>query len=373
METREKIVTTKTTCSVALGLCLFASQAAAQTPAATPTALAPAPAPQAAPDGVVTLKTIEGETQKDVRLIALEDVPAIKEEDIEKLPQDKLAELAKDGARVAAEEKNKAEVAESQKDLLKNGKLMAIGLTGGAAFAVQTPLRRYGQQTVDVVAMPYLLMLPGYFGSREPLRQYCASAWGIGTDSAAHSSAKAAATNAARQLLASIEANLAAGVDKQVVRSKFLSESDVFTVDEEFHSWAASTIDAIDQLRGLTPAQRETEEAKLLDALVSFVFWHPTWSARGACLKRSIGIWVGLPAAYEVTTKLNSTDTRTSREIKPDIAFGLGYTPHAYLTLLAGATVASVETPDDSGLHRTVWAGTFAVGGNIDLLGELFK
>lgn len=41
--------------------------------------------------------------------------------------------------------------------------------------------------------------------------------------------------------------------------------------------------------------------------------------------------------------------------------------------MLLGATVASVEIPDDSGLNRTVWAGTFAIGGNIDLLGELFK
>lgn len=363
-------MTANTTCSMALGFCLLASLATAQT-AATSSAPPPSPPPVDPSSPKVTLTTLQGDEQKDVKDLAIEDVPALKDEEMKRIPPEKLAELARDGAKGVAQEKEKADTAESQKDLLKHGKLMAMGLTGGAAFAVQTPLRTYGQQTAHVVAMPYLLVLPGYFGAREAVRQYCASSWGVGDNSTAHSAAKAAAMSAAKELLASIEANLSAGAAKEVVRKKFLNDSDVFDVDDDFVAWAKSTIDAIDALRRLAPGQRGTEEAKVLEAIVSFVLWHPTWPA--SCIKRSFGLWVGLPANYEVTTKLSATDTRASREIKPNVAFGLGYSPHAYLTVLAGATIASVETPTDSGLDRTVWAGTFAVGGNIDLLGELFK
>jgi hypothetical protein len=265
-------------------------------------------------------------------------------------------------AEVVAE--GKVKDVESALDLAKSGKLMASGITIGTAAAVQVRLRRGSdvQRGAELVVMPYLMMLPGYFGAPQPLREYCASAWGVGDDAEASAAAFAAARKTARKRFEAIVADIRIGMtEEQVVHTWFAGHADM-----EFGKVLVKQ--SVEYAKENDRTRKEARELELLDALTSRA-WNPT--LRGNCFIRSFGVWVGRPLGYTTATRLPGDPDNVERKIHPVVAMGLGYTPHAYVSVLVGLTLAKVE--QDSGPEKTFWATTLAMGGNIDIVGALLK
>lgn len=274
-------------------------------------------------------------------------------------------------------------------DLAKSGKLMSSGITAGVALAMQLPmpglLSDHGQKAGDAVAMPYLMVLPFYFFTRQATREYCASAWGVGDDSEASAAAVAVSRKTAARLLDAIEADFAIGRhEADIIRTWFpdavFPPSEPTPSDQKYdeYRYAKAIVDGVKKVfeartkngdGGLTAAAMD---ASLHDS-VAYRLWNPT--LRGNCGRRSFGLWIGRPLTYTATTELPIDSSRVSREVKPVVAFGVGYTPHAYLSFLAGFTYGEVELADAAGTatQRPLWASTIALGGNLDLVGSLFK
>jgi hypothetical protein len=118
-----------------------------------------------------------------------------------------------------------------------------------------------------------------------------------------------------------------------------------------------NAVDATDATRAAA------EERDLLDSLTAYL-WNPNRPAKG-CVLRSFGFWIGRPLGYTAAVRFGD-EVATSHELSPVIAFGLGYSPHAYLSFLVGTTLSNVGT-------ESVWASTFAAGGNIDLVTSWLK
>jgi hypothetical protein len=114
------------------------------------------------------------------------------------------------------------------------------------------------------------------------------------------------------------------------------------------------------------------QEANILNVLAQHG-WNPTLP--GKCFWKRVGVWVGRPLGYATQTRLRGDTERVKREIDPVVAFGVGFTPHAYLSLLVGVTLANIEVAPSSGAvtQGLTWAGTIAIGGNLDLVGAWLK
>jgi hypothetical protein len=269
----------------------------------------------------------------------------------------------------AAVEKDKAEEAKDQLALLKNGKLMSLGFTGGAAAAVHVP---YGDKTgLGITAMPYVMVLPVYWWTPEATRAYCASSWLAGDEHAAHTAASAIARSYAKRQLAAVKSAIANKIgddqiiqryftqqDTQVSRKLVAKAHDLFGSPNP--SEGGSHAQGGPQPEVRVPAPEQVEE--LLDTL-SNLQWNPL--KPGWCIGKKFGGWVGLPANYDTT--LDGVDA----EFDSTLALGLGFSPNAYFSLLAGATTGTIARAD--GTEERSWVLTIAIGGNLDLLGTVFK
>jgi hypothetical protein len=294
------------------------------------------------------------------------------------------AEIAKKDAKIAKAEaetkvaeaeatdsRNAAKEAEASLDLAKSGKLMSSGITAGGARAIQTRAPWGGEQKgTDVVAMPYLMVLPGYFGAPQPKREYCASAWGVGDDASATAAATGAARKVARKLLDAIKADLRISMSvDDVVAAWFPDAQESQKQSAVAKKIVETTQQAITKQKDPQTKQEGVQlEESALDSLTARA-WNPT--LRGKCGLNAFGLWLGKPLSYTTSTRVDG-DTK-DREVKPIIAFGIGYTPHAYFSMLLGLTLATVKKSEDATSSNTTWATTVGIGGNLDLLGSLFK
>ena len=89
-----------------------------------------------------------------------------------------------------------------------------------------------------------------------------------------------------------------------------------------------------------------------------------------------------LPLSYDARTTVPNEDATDEgatamRKVTPLIAFGLGFSPNKYLSLLVGLTVAqtSREKTDTAAAveDETLWATTVGFGGNLDIITALTK
>lgn len=271
---------------------------------------------------------------------------------------------------IQAEEQSKN--AAAKVDELKEGKLMSVGLTGGAAAAVQFPAWGDGaaQEGLKVVAMPYIMIFPFYVGALQATREYCASAWTAGSEDAATAAAVAISRKRAERRFDAIITALRAG-ESEI--GKIAEESDT---TEGFVKRAREVYLAMPEQSEQQRLAKQAYRGVLIDQL-SNMDWNPAWP--GKCAHRQIGVWVGRPANYEVNTSLveqGGAVVESKREVSPVVAFGLGYSPNAYFSVLAGLTVGSLKQRDvegSPGVEKVLWAGTVALGGNLDLIGGIFK
>jgi hypothetical protein len=268
------------------------------------------------------------------------------------------------------------ENAEAALDLATAGKLMSSGVTGGMALALQAAvpwLEAHAQRQSVLVAMPYLMVHPGYFGAPQPTREYCASAWGSGDDADAAAAAMGAARKSAQMILTAIKADLRVGRrPDDIVMARFPGSKEVImkTVDDPSDEAEEAAVYGRVLVRrvaaaisGADAASVAAEERNILDSLTAFL-WNPNRPPKG-CVLRSFGFWLGRPLGYTALVKLQD-DSEVSHEVSPVIAFGIGYSPHAYLSFLVGTTLSYAGT-------EQVWSSTFAAGGNIDLVTSWLK
>ena len=274
-----------------------------------------------------------------------------------------------------------AEKASETVDVLKSGKLISSGLTGGLGFAVQVPARRVDGAKLlasKAVAMPYLMVLPFYFGAPEATRHYCASHWAGGNENTAQRAAMAIAEQRAELLFDSIVSAIRAGQQNDAaIATQLLGDKTVVVKRDGQCMSVRVGEDLVTSIRSWVSARTGSAEAQArqrahLVAWLAAQDWNP--SLPGDCLSKKLGLWVGKPLSHKAKSTVRDTGEAV-REFSPIVAFGAGFSPNANFSLLIGLTVGSLADVRDANtsVDVTSLTGTLAIGGNLDLLGSLFK
>lgn len=374
---------------------------------------------------------------------------AVKDEERAELASAKLeAAVSKLKEEIATQ---KAEDAIGAKAVTENAKLLKSGITIGVSAGLQFPLfARKGTslQQAAFVGMPYVLILPGYWGGSDARREYCATAWGGGGESEATSAAMEVARRKAltkfeafvnsinaglpdSQILAWDDVNVRVAweeyegaeiafksasdelkksdntLSKKLLTLQALSKSkkpndptllsalqdfnnartDYLASQEAFQDAAqiylktkspdpTAILVAETRIWQTTPPQdpdaRDVKKASIINSLAN-TEWNS--NLRGKCWWTRFGGFIGMPLGNEVRAKVRGIGIE-KRDFNSHLAFGITFTPNAYVSLLLGVTVGEVTrkesettTPDP----RTVWAGNFSLGGNFDLAAALLK
>jgi hypothetical protein len=296
-------------------------------------------------------------------------------------------EKAEKAEKALDEVKKKAETdkahAEDAKAQLRNGTLMTSGFTGGIALAIQTtgPSRDNAKQEgTKATTMPYILMLPVYWATPQATREACASSWGGGGDADALAAARAVASRQASTLFDAVVDGFAARGVGEGSRP-----------DPEYSGQVATAL-GLDSIYGdgvgtqvanmiagyyAAPGDAKTSRKQAIIKHMTDLVWKPALTAN--CWSKRFGVWLGYPLSYETTTKVpdDGEGIKAKRKITPLLAFGVGFSPNKYFTLMYGFTVGQVSgaatdtapAVDD----ETVWVQTIAFGGNLDIIAALAK
>ncbi|MBZ4373801.1 hypothetical protein [Corallococcus sp. AS-1-6] len=240
-----------------------------------------------------------------------------------------------------------AKSAEDQLNDARANKLIRYGVTAG--FAVVAQSRSPGpagkdakQKSLNITTMPYLVLVPAFWFIGDSLATYCASNY-IGRD-------EAAATAAAIER-AQARARVAASPDLQ--RRLNSSEQEVKqAANDEIYEMARSKI------------------------------WDPDPSLKGKCGWTRVGLYLGKPSDYDASIQPTAVGPELKRKVNPTGSVGVAFVPNAYVTVLLGLTASSYTEPavlaadgqsEQPESTRRFMNFTFGVGGNLDLLGAIFR
>jgi hypothetical protein len=294
--------------------------------------------------------------------------------------------VAKQDAKKSAE---KATAAADEVAKVRSGKLISSGITGGVAGVVHFHFENSIKNTA-LGAMPYVMFHPAYWWSGEESRTYCASHWGGGDEDAASRAASgiarkkaARAFDAAHNALlgrivrsGNVDPAYEQGVaktyiegddDRKVARDEIVARIDSWMVKADANASAAVPDSKFD-------ARLSDEKASIISAIAD-MYWNPTLS--GKCFwHKVLGLWVGVPLSFETTTEFGEglgTDARMKRNVSPTVAFGFGISPLAYVSLLAGFSINTIDREANPSAGATAgqvtaWTAVLGVGGNLDLL-----
>lgn len=298
-----------------------------------------------------------------------------------------LAQATK-ASQAAREASDSANAAADEVANVRSGKLISSGITAGIAGVAHIPLGN-AISTTAVGSMPYVMAHPFYWQSTQAQNTYCASNWALGGDEAAASQAAyAIAKKKGERSFQSVENALRpyVGTPTKDDPKKIAPELESHITNEYIsnssdHKAVATSVVArtLAWLRVKAAGSPEANEwlaherASIVE-LIATLTWNHVWPAN--CLTRKLGVWVGLPITYSTATEFGNgegTDARGKREVKPTIAFGVGFSPNAYLSILAGFSINTVEraaNPAAGAPAGDVSAATFVagVGGNLDVL-----
>lgn len=319
---------------------------------------------------------------------ALPGAPALSRPQLTPEDQQKAIDaLLKNAA--AAKDKGDDAKPESLGDQFKEGKLVRYGITAGLAVAVHAPGGQELQRQWGVSAMPYLAVLPFWWGVRGRItKAYCAAGW-IHSDDA--------------QKVADTEA-VAWAVQRVKARGKLFDVADSSDADSTALKRVPSvTQQEVDRVKALAEPQRtEALKKQESDRLKTFlddpatytgnVFDATGWRTdeRGKCgpWAHLPGIYVGIPAKFTVNARAIEGDPYQARELSPIISVGLVAAPISAISLMVGATfsnaVSDTEKVDKDtamkvqitegtpGTNHVIGSLTMAIGGNLDIIGSLF-
>lgn len=102
----------------------------------------------------------------------------------------------------------------------------------------------------------------------------------------------------------------------------------------------------------------------------------------GRCGLTKIGLFLGKSISYDASVNEDRNSLQRKREVDSAATFGLAYIPNAYVAVLAGfslntLTIAAAEADGDEPAQperlRRFVTFTFGLGGNLDVIGTLFK
>jgi hypothetical protein len=126
-------------------------------------------------------------------------------------------------------------------------RLMSAGFTLGyaLAFATGTPWRTNARMVnAQTTSMPYLLVLPAYWGKPKALRDYCAAAWIGGDEYAATRAAMIVARRAANELVQAVKASIRAGLPAEQTYYELLDVTGSLTNATVIYRHVQNGIDA---------------------------------------------------------------------------------------------------------------------------------
>jgi hypothetical protein len=263
-----------------------------------------------------------------------------------------------------------AQLEKSEADEVKNATLMSSGVTGGVAAVLQ--MKGFHNDVVthsglSPTAMPYVMLLPGYWGANDETKQACASSWTFSDRELAANAALSAARKRAKLIFdgasIAIQSQLQ-GLADESIQLLGLTTADSSKFSEMITTW----------LTLADGAAKDTENERIIE-IMARALWNPALNAY--CAVRRIGVWFGYPIAYNTDVSFKSEGAKAvEREVTPRIAFGGGFSPNKYFTLLLGFTVSQVtreQSEDLPKLRRNVWATTLGLGGNLDIFTALTK
>jgi hypothetical protein len=271
---------------------------------------------------------------------------------------------------------------------LRNGNLMSRGLTGGVAFALQVPIWELNGVKVNnwnVTTMPYVMILPGFWGVAQATREACAAAHGAGTETDARIAATAVTRQTAEALFAAMMDQFDT-LEKRVptptaeeMRAEIIAllrlegvyggdkTVKVKVEDNDKEVVVNPTKNIVDSAANYRKTRSPEDKATTID-LMAKTEWSP--ALKPICWTRQIGAWIGYPLAFDATTTIGGAEAE--REVSPLVAFGVGVSPHQHVSLLWGVSLGNVRQEADSS-EKTTWSMTFAAGGNLDILTSLLK
>lgn len=241
-------------------------------------------------------------------------------------------------------------------------RLMSAGFTLGyaLAFATGTPWRTNARMVnAQTTSMPYLLVLPAYWGKPKALRDYCAAAWIGGDEYEATRAAMIVARRAAVELVRAVKASIRAGLPAEQTYYELLNVAGSLTNATVIYQHVRNGIEADDTI------EAQEHEDRAIGQLSQWI-WNP--SLKASCGWRQLGLWVGKPVDFDGGIRVDST--RQEATIKSVFGAGFGYSPNSYFTILAGWAFTHLPGVDAPRNSSTL---VFGVGGNIDALGALAR
>lgn len=274
-----------------------------------------------------------------------------------------------------------AEESDAKKELdkLKAGKLIRWGITAGVAPTFFLPVHSYKHEgrrhlsVPDIAVLTYVMLHPFYWQRSPETNIYCANRW-------AGEESEAAADRAANTL-SSERAALMVERILDAHKADALADDDVTAIA----CVSGKCVKNTSQVRALagkaagTGAEADAARATLV-AVVQRSTYDWTSGISAKCGSRMLGVWFGYPLKFTATiptrvTVMGVPEIRRDRlEITPIFATGLGLSPNAYISLLAGIALGRTNIPPSTDKDdEVVISFLFGLGGNLDLVGLLLK
>lgn len=247
------------------------------------------------------------------------------------------SEKADEARAIANTAKKTAE--EARLESLRSGAFIQYGVTAGVAFMLETASVGEGtggarQVSYASTTMPYVLLVPGYWFLGDITREYCATAYGANDALAMQAAADYARRKAASTL-----------------------------TQPEQRAYDREDKDAVEKVQ------------KLADEL-----WNR--NQRGRCGWTKVGVWVGKPISYSASVREGNDHPEFKGTVDSSFAFGVAFAPNAYVTALFGGSLNSITVdgtaatptqPATADELRRIVSLTFGLGGNLDMLGLVFR
>ncbi len=321
-------------------------------------------------------------SQTEVRRI-LEKVNALQPKVEDQEQKDELEAIKTAAVRLQEDADRVAKTTEERAldlDILRSGKLIERGITGGISILAIAPTireldhgRGYLETGLEVTPAGYVMLLPGYWWASPERAKFCASKFTTAVDAAQRAAdglARKRAEDIVEQMLRAYATAAAAG------GGKLAAVREVRALEDE--DFPALVVQALTVAAG-GGAQAEDAKKIIADWVAADVIeWTP--GVQASCAGQMWGLWMTVPpfTTYEVSLRWNDTpDERavSRRPVKRWLSFGVGLAPSAYVSILAGVSYNTVdierENADESTtLQRSLrfWALTAGIAINADIV-----
>jgi hypothetical protein len=239
---------------------------------------------------------------------------------------------------------------------IASGRLSQYGITAGVAFAVFAPTSTEGvQRSVAAGAMPYIEVRPTFLARGDITRAYCVARHTVANPQQTADAIALKKSGLSIATLAPASVARLSAADLELLRGT------------QAMGWVAA----------FQASPWSAQEAWIRQFVEDATGWK--LGTAGACGWASdLGLYLGRPATYKANARYTIVDSdagtrtvaRRQVDVDPMISFGVTYSPVSEVRLMAGLTLSNAVLETD-GPASHVWALTFAVGGNLDIVGAL--